>query len=704
MCGSHQAAETGGWGLKFLKKIETRQPVASMETSPSGCCLQNVGDCSTSMNILVPAGFHSGPRNRNGGPSSGDGVLVGAATVGAGTLDVQSRYATLGQPRKHFHPSRYARDQSFELFIQVHQVGINNFLPYRQELDTQKIMSPMPLGHHLVCSDFLKHHPCPPDVPHRQSQVVYLATIFKLREAGPQRRCQLGRKLRQPHTGPDMVNPPGRTKIPAESFAEEGHGFVPPHLHASVATELARLREKAKRLSTGFSGSSSSNYVGLSNEEVGKEAASEEVAGDEEEDAKVEDQFPTSTGIGEVRGDQKVSRQCFITEMKTSPTMKPSTNVLYVVISGRESVILVEIWMPSFRTINFDKENNEADLRFNLDLLSERREHAGVCQTAYKYKVAKYSNKRVKCMLFLPGDLVLREVTLSIMELNAGKLGLTWECPYKVIKVGMKDADLLFAQVEALAKEREASPSTAFLYLSEDWNSLIVGVVARASFLLISSISFSCLSKETSCSSFNFFSSFLAHYFSASSSIPLPSRSLATFWAWVISAPPLPAESLPHLASFLRDHGGILWSPYRGLACPTSPYLESFSATIGFSMAKASSPRTTLGLAKVPSSGATNVGTSQVTTWPDVALDLAGAFIAGPFLLLSGSGIDSFFLASAACFPFFEGKMVGVSSQTRFTPIWTPFSPVGVTPFLGLPFALANWASFFMSIFFDIAA
>ena len=41
---------------------------------------------------------------------------------------------------------------------------------------------------------------------------------------------------------------------------------------------------------------------------------------------------------------------------------------------GIESVILVEIRMPNFMTLNFDKENNEAKLSLNLDLLDERRE------------------------------------------------------------------------------------------------------------------------------------------------------------------------------------------------------------------------------------------------------------------------------------------------------------------------------------------
>ena len=55
-----------------------------------------------------------------------------------------------------------------------------------------------------------------------------------------------------------------------------------------------------------------------------------------------------------------------------------------------ESVILVEIGMPRFRTSNFDKENNEAELRLNLDLLDEKRERVEVHQATYKHQVAKY--------------------------------------------------------------------------------------------------------------------------------------------------------------------------------------------------------------------------------------------------------------------------------------------------------------------------
>ena len=97
----------------------------------------------------------------------------------------------------------------------------------------------------------------------------------------------------------------------------------------------------------------------------------------------------------------------------------------YSMVYGTESVILVEIKILNFRTSNFNKENNKSELRLNLNLLDEKRERAELCQEAYKHQVAKYYNQRVKHKSFLLGDLVLRKVTLSIKEPNAGKLGPT---------------------------------------------------------------------------------------------------------------------------------------------------------------------------------------------------------------------------------------------------------------------------------------
>ncbi|KAE9612111.1 hypothetical protein Lal_00022334 [Lupinus albus] len=55
----------GGWGLKFLNKS-----TVSQSTSAAESCSGNTGDCSTSTDIVIPAGLHGGPMTRNGGPSS----------------------------------------------------------------------------------------------------------------------------------------------------------------------------------------------------------------------------------------------------------------------------------------------------------------------------------------------------------------------------------------------------------------------------------------------------------------------------------------------------------------------------------------------------------------------------------------------------------------------------------------------------------
>ncbi|GFS29293.1 hypothetical protein Acr_00g0006120 [Actinidia rufa] len=73
----------------------------------------------------------------------------------------------------------------------------------------------------------------------------------------------------------------------------------------------------------------------------------------------------------------------------------PTGETPYSMVFGTESVIPVEIGMPSFRVLTFDKETNEAELRHNLDLLEERRESAQLRQTAYKCQVAKYYNQEL---------------------------------------------------------------------------------------------------------------------------------------------------------------------------------------------------------------------------------------------------------------------------------------------------------------------
>ena len=55
----------------------------------------------------------------------------------------------------------------------------------------------------------------------------------------------------------------------------------------------------------------------------------------------------------------------------------PTGETPYSLVYGIGSSIPVEIGVLSFKTLNFDKENNKAELRLNLDLLVEKRESQG---------------------------------------------------------------------------------------------------------------------------------------------------------------------------------------------------------------------------------------------------------------------------------------------------------------------------------------
>ena len=53
----------------------------------------------------------------------------------------------------------------------------------------------------------------------------------------------------------------------------------------------------------------------------------------------------------------------------------PTGEMPYILVYGTKSIILVEIRMPSYRMMNFNKENNEVELRLNLDLLVMRMQN-----------------------------------------------------------------------------------------------------------------------------------------------------------------------------------------------------------------------------------------------------------------------------------------------------------------------------------------
>nr|GEV45280.1 reverse transcriptase domain-containing protein [Tanacetum cinerariifolium] len=82
-----------------------------------------------------------------------------------------------------------------------------------------------------------------------------------------------------------------------------------------------------------------------------------------------------------------------------------------------------------------DKEgdDNEEEIRLNLDLLQERREASAVREAKYKAKIEQYYNKRVRHVSFRVGSFVHGKNEAIRVE-NLGKLGLKWEGPYQIVE------------------------------------------------------------------------------------------------------------------------------------------------------------------------------------------------------------------------------------------------------------------------------
>ncbi|GKE13299.1 reverse transcriptase domain-containing protein, partial [Tanacetum coccineum] len=96
---------------------------------------------------------------------------------------------------------------------------------------------------------------------------------------------------------------------------------------------------------------------------------------------------------------------------------------------GTESIIPVDIGMPTRRTTRGTDEENDVELRLNLNLLEKRREIAIIREARQRHQVEKYYNQRVHHK----GEFVLRKDEVSKAK-NTVKLGPKWEGPYEVIE------------------------------------------------------------------------------------------------------------------------------------------------------------------------------------------------------------------------------------------------------------------------------
>ncbi|XP_034218821.1 uncharacterized protein LOC117630185 [Prunus dulcis] len=102
---------------------------------------------------------------------------------------------------------------------------------------------------------------------------------------------------------------------------------------------------------------------------------------------------------------------------------------------GSEAVVPVEIGEPSYRTEAFAPKQNEEAMSLSLDLLEEHRAQANLRNEAYKQRVSRYYDSRVRPRSFRIGDWVMRKVSLATKDTTEGTLGPSWEGPYEVIGI-----------------------------------------------------------------------------------------------------------------------------------------------------------------------------------------------------------------------------------------------------------------------------
>ncbi|XP_058185734.1 uncharacterized protein LOC131302960 [Rhododendron vialii] len=101
----------------------------------------------------------------------------------------------------------------------------------------------------------------------------------------------------------------------------------------------------------------------------------------------------------------------------------------YSLAFGAEAVVPIEVELLNYRTASIDHQENQEDLRAELDLLEETRETAMAKIAIYQQRMVKYHEAQVRPRSFRTGDLVLRKVDPTGKKV--GKLDPNWKGPYQ---------------------------------------------------------------------------------------------------------------------------------------------------------------------------------------------------------------------------------------------------------------------------------
>ncbi|XP_075479373.1 uncharacterized protein LOC142520253 [Primulina tabacum] len=109
-----------------------------------------------------------------------------------------------------------------------------------------------------------------------------------------------------------------------------------------------------------------------------------------------------------------------------APTQETPFNLVY----GSETVLQVEIGQTSSMVESYP-DNNDQARALELDLIEEKRDRAFIRMEAYRSRVMKSYNKKVRIRDFQVGDLVMKKVNHAG---DVGKLEARWEGPYKITR------------------------------------------------------------------------------------------------------------------------------------------------------------------------------------------------------------------------------------------------------------------------------
>lgn len=123
---------------------------------------------------------------------------------------------------------------------------------------------------------------------------------------------------------------------------------------------------------------------------------------------------------------------------------------------GLEAVAPCELVWPSARITTYDEKDNEDNqLSKNLDIIKNIREEAKIKEAAYRRKIERVFNKRLRNAKLAPGDLVLRNSHLTMTEQNKGKLSQNWEGPGPyIIKEEWKTGTFKLVKEDGIAVSR----------------------------------------------------------------------------------------------------------------------------------------------------------------------------------------------------------------------------------------------------------